>query len=128
MVSTGLFNEYLPRTYNAVQNAEVGCRSAYKYGGLGAIQTLWGDTGNSQFMVMEYEPVFVFGATAWNPENFQFEYVLDYLDKYIFKAENCSVSRTIADLEEARNIEIRHLNEAICYRNVDEKFWGGIAE
>ena len=98
MVSTGLFNEYIPRTYNAVANAEVGCRAAYKYGGLGAIQTLWGDTGNSQFMVMEYEPIFVFGATAWNPENFQFEYVLDYLDKYIFKSENCSVSRTIADL------------------------------
>ena len=38
------------------------------------------------------------------------------------------VARTIADLEEARNIEIRHLNEAICYRNVDEKFWGGVTE
>jgi len=98
MVSTGLFNEYIPRTYNAVMNAEVGCRTAYKYNGLGAVQTLWGDTGNSQFMVMEYEPIFTFGATAWNPENFQFEYVLDYLDKYLFKSENCSVSRVIADL------------------------------
>lgn len=36
------------------------------------------------------------------------------------------VARTIADLEEAKEISLSHLNEAICYRNVDEKFWGGI--
>ena len=36
------------------------------------------------------------------------------------------VARTIADLEESKEISISHLNEAICYRNVDEKFWGGI--
>ena len=35
------------------------------------------------------------------------------------------VARTIADLEQSNCIHIRHLNEAICYRNVDEKFWGG---
>jgi magnesium chelatase family protein len=37
------------------------------------------------------------------------------------------VARTIADLEEANKISVHHLNEAICYRNVDEKFWGGEA-
>ena len=37
------------------------------------------------------------------------------------------VARTIADLEEAKNITLSHLNEAICYRNVDEKFWGGVS-
>lgn len=37
------------------------------------------------------------------------------------------VARTIADLEQAKEISLSHLNEAICYRNVDEKFWGGIA-
>lgn len=36
------------------------------------------------------------------------------------------VARTIADLEEAAEISLSHLNEAICYRNVDEKFWGGV--
>ena len=35
------------------------------------------------------------------------------------------VARTIADLEAAKDISLSHLNEAICYRNVDEKFWGG---
>ena len=38
------------------------------------------------------------------------------------------VARTIADLEEEKEIQVRHLNEAICYRNVDQKFWGGIKE
>lgn len=36
------------------------------------------------------------------------------------------VARTIADLEEEKMISLSHLNEAICYRNVDEKFWGGV--
>ena len=36
------------------------------------------------------------------------------------------VARTIADLEQAKQISLSHLNEAICYRNIDEKFWGGI--
>lgn len=35
------------------------------------------------------------------------------------------VARTIADLEQEREIKLRHLREAICYRNVDEKFRGG---
>lgn len=38
------------------------------------------------------------------------------------------VARTIADLEGAKMIGRKHLNEAICYRNVDEKFWGGVSE
>lgn len=35
------------------------------------------------------------------------------------------VARTIADLEQEKNIKVKHLTEAICYRNVDRKFWGG---
>lgn len=33
------------------------------------------------------------------------------------------VSRTIADLEESREILESHILRAICYRNVDRKFW-----
>ena len=36
------------------------------------------------------------------------------------------VARTIADMDHAKDIRMRHLNEAICYRSIDEKFWGGM--
>lgn len=34
------------------------------------------------------------------------------------------VARTIADLDESREIERRHLAEAACYRRTDSKYWG----
>lgn len=33
------------------------------------------------------------------------------------------VARTAADLNQSREIEERHILQAICYRNVDRKFW-----
>lgn len=36
------------------------------------------------------------------------------------------VARTIADLEGEETVLQRHLNEAVCYRTIDQKFWGGI--
>lgn len=35
------------------------------------------------------------------------------------------VARTIADLAGEETITLAHLGEAICYRGVEEKFWGG---
>lgn len=34
------------------------------------------------------------------------------------------IGRTIADLDESENIELRHLQEAIGYRAMDKKYWG----
>ena len=34
------------------------------------------------------------------------------------------VARTIADLDESREVELKHLNEAVCYRSMDLGFWG----
>ena len=33
------------------------------------------------------------------------------------------VARTIADLEGSKDLEQKHILQAICYRNVDRKFW-----
>lgn len=36
------------------------------------------------------------------------------------------VARTIADLDFCENIQLKHLQEAVCYRNVTERYWGGV--
>ena len=33
------------------------------------------------------------------------------------------VARTIADLDGSKEVEFKHLNEAVCYRTIDKKFW-----
>ena len=35
------------------------------------------------------------------------------------------VARTIADLDKSENIKLKHLQEAIGYRMIDKKYWGG---
>ena len=33
------------------------------------------------------------------------------------------VARTIADMDGAKNISRKHLQEAICYRGMDKRYW-----
>lgn len=37
------------------------------------------------------------------------------------------VARTIADMEESKEIRVKHLMEAVCYRSISEKYWGGFS-
>ena len=99
--STGLFAQYVPRTYNQTLNAEVSCRSAYENGGLGAIQSIWGDRGNPQYFVMELTGLFTFGATSWNYKSFQLSYVHEYLNKFVFKAEDCDFAGILSSFGDA---------------------------
>jgi magnesium chelatase family protein len=34
------------------------------------------------------------------------------------------VARTIADLDAAEEIALKHIQEALCYRSVEERYWG----
>jgi magnesium chelatase family protein len=36
------------------------------------------------------------------------------------------VARTIADLDRSRDIHLRHLTEAVCYRMPGKGYWGGV--
>jgi magnesium chelatase family protein len=36
------------------------------------------------------------------------------------------VARTIADLDGADQIGLVHLKEAVCYRSISERYWGGV--
>ena len=38
------------------------------------------------------------------------------------------VARTIADTQKAENIRVCDLTEAVCYRSIGDKFWGGMEE
>ena len=38
------------------------------------------------------------------------------------------VARTIADMRRSEKIQLRDLNEAVCYRSIDGNLWGGADE
>lgn len=57
------------------------------------------------------------------------KYVADVFGKLGFSARTyhklLKVSRTIADLAGAEQIGREHVTEAVCYRSIDKKYWGG---
>lgn len=58
----------------------------------------------------------------------EMELLTAVFDKFCLSARGyhriLKVARTIADLDESEAILCRHLQEAICYRSLDQKYWG----
>lgn len=101
LASTGTFVQYVPRTYNQMLNAEVNCRQAYEKGGVGAGTSCFYDGGGSNFFVIDFGGIFTFGSTAWNYKGFQLSYVHNYMDKYLYKAQDCEFAKTVASIGDA---------------------------
>lgn len=57
----------------------------------------------------------------------QEQYMGDIYEKLELTARSyhkiLKVARTLADMEQSAKITMRHLNEAVCYRSLDKKFW-----
>lgn len=58
------------------------------------------------------------------------KYMQNIFDDYEFSARAyhkiLKVGRTIADLEGSDMIEKNHISEAVCYRTIDNKYWGNM--
>ena len=45
---------------------------------------------------------------------------------YFLSNDGITCQGTLADMDESEQIKMSHLNEALCYRNIDKKFWEGM--
>ena len=58
------------------------------------------------------------------------EYMRDIYERHDLTARSyhklLKIARTIADMEEARDISLRHLKEAFFYKSIGQSYWSGI--
>ena len=38
------------------------------------------------------------------------------------------IARTIADMDDSREISLKHLKEAVYYKSINQQYWSGIHE
>ena len=95
---TQSWNTMLGNTETMLKNAENAVNRAVQYGGIGVLDTDWGDLNHPQYISISYLPFAYFSAVSWNNNaEKQREFLYDYLNKYIFKDESNRFAQLMAD-------------------------------
>ena len=95
---TQSWNTILGNTETMLVNAENAVNRAIQYGGIGVLDTDWGDLNHPQYISISYLPFAYFSAVSWNNNaEKQREFLYDYLNKYIFKDESNRFAQLMAD-------------------------------
>ncbi len=82
---TQSWNTILGNTETMLVNAENAVNRVVKYGGIGVLDTDWGDLNHPQYISFSYGPFAYFSALSWNNSQMQKKLLCDYLNKYVFK-------------------------------------------
>ncbi len=95
---TQSWNTILGNTETMLVNAENAVNRVVQYGGIGVLDTDWGDLNHPQYLSISYLPFAYFSAISWNnTAEKQREFIYDYLNKYVFKDESNRFAQLMAD-------------------------------
>ena len=94
---TQSWNTMLGNTGTMLVNAENAVNRVVQYGGIGVIDTDWGDLNHPQYLSISYAPFSYFSALSWNNNSKQKELLCDYLNKYVFKDESNRFAQLMLD-------------------------------
>jgi hypothetical protein len=78
-------------------NAQNAVNRTVQYGGIGVLDTDWGDLNHPQYIPVSYAPFAYCSALSWNNDAIQKQYLCEYLNKYIFKDETNRFAQLMLD-------------------------------
>ena len=94
---TQSWNTILGNTETMFKNADNAITRTVKYGGIGVLDTDWGDLNHPQYLPISYAPFSYFSAISWNYCPEQKELLCDYLNKFVFKDERNRFAQLMLD-------------------------------
>ena len=94
---TQSWNTILGNTDTMFANAENAVNRVLKYGGIGVLDTDWGDLNHPQYIPISYAPFAYLASICWNNVPTQKEILCDYLNKYVFKDSTNSFAQLLLE-------------------------------
>lgn len=94
---TQSWNTILGNTETMLVNAENAVSRAIKYGGIGVLDTDWGDLNHPHYISISYAPFAYFSAISWNYSQMQRHLLCDYLNKYVFNDSSNRFAQLMLD-------------------------------